>query len=248
MMWNDLSKPGTRQTGNVIAMSTHRTENRFRHVAEVEAYWHALRGSRLVPRRSEVDPRGIERALEYAFILERVAPGVGRLRIAGGHLGDLLGMEVRGMPLSAFVMPEARPMLAASLDMVCDSPCIVTLSLAAETGIGKPVLDARLALLPLSDEFGQVNRMLGCLDSQGSIGRGPRRFSIAARRLTRIEGQPYATATPQSSRDLPAMSGFAEEMSRFSHGAQSIDVASKDAGAATGSSRATHLRLVKSDR
>ena len=56
-----------------------------------------------MPRRAEIDPRGIENALEYAFILERIAPGMARIRLAGIHLSDLMGMEVRGMPLTSFI-------------------------------------------------------------------------------------------------------------------------------------------------
>ncbi|MEM1421046.1 MAG: PAS domain-containing protein, partial [Pseudomonadota bacterium] len=52
----------------------------------VEAYWEGLRAGRLVPRRADVDPRGIDQALEYSFILERIAPGMARFRLAGMHL------------------------------------------------------------------------------------------------------------------------------------------------------------------
>jgi len=187
-MCEDLTLPGPDHINNVIAMNRHRPDPRFAHIAQVEAYWDALRGRRLVPRRSEVDPRGIESALEYAFILEQVAPGIGRLRIAGGHLGDLLGMEVRGMPLSAFFQPEARDDLAHCLAQVCSGPVTARLSLLAETGIGKPPLEARLLLLPMRGENGGINRILGCLDSSGSIGRTPRRFTITARRMTQISG------------------------------------------------------------
>ncbi len=38
-------------------------------IAQVDAYWEALRNGRLMPERAEVDPRGLECALEYAFIL-----------------------------------------------------------------------------------------------------------------------------------------------------------------------------------
>ena len=36
-------------------------------LSQVEAYWEGLRGTRTAPLRSEVDPRGIDRALENAF-------------------------------------------------------------------------------------------------------------------------------------------------------------------------------------
>ncbi|MEC9102783.1 MAG: PAS domain-containing protein, partial [Pseudomonadota bacterium] len=90
------------QDRKVVNMTQFASSARFQPIKEVEAYWQAIRAGRLVPRRSDIDPRGIERALEFAFVAERIATGLGRLRIAGSHLTDLLGMEVRGMPLTAF--------------------------------------------------------------------------------------------------------------------------------------------------
>ena len=100
---------------------------------QVRAYWKALHGQRgEVPYRSEIDPRGIETALEYAFVLERIAPGVGRIRLAGMHLADLMGSEVGGMPLSVFMMPEARGALARQIDACCDTPAIAAAKRALE--------------------------------------------------------------------------------------------------------------------
>jgi hypothetical protein len=59
----------------VVDMSNYKPEIGYTAIAQVEAYWNALRGDKLLPKRSEIDPRGIERALENAFILERIAPG-----------------------------------------------------------------------------------------------------------------------------------------------------------------------------
>ncbi len=234
-MRNDYTAPGKGHDSNVIALNSHRPFPRFPHIVQVEAYWDALRGARLVPDRSEVDPRGIERALEHAFILEQVAPGVGRLRIAGGHLSDLLGMEVRGMPLSALFLPEARIDLASTLEQVCTTPSMATLSLQAETGIGKPALDARLVLLPMTDAFNQINRILGCLDSQGGVGRAPRRFAITARRLTPLGAGQVKPDWPTPAR-APAHRvgehGLAEAPARFNRALQH---------------RADHLRLVRTE-
>ncbi|MEL6992372.1 MAG: PAS domain-containing protein, partial [Pseudomonadota bacterium] len=47
------------------------------------AYWNALRVNLDVPRRCDVDPRGIAGILSRTFILERVAPGLARFRVAG---------------------------------------------------------------------------------------------------------------------------------------------------------------------
>ena len=64
---------------NVVAMSDHRTHVGYGPLAQVEAYWEALRGNRLMPRRSDIDPRGIEAALEYAFILDKIGVAVEEL-------------------------------------------------------------------------------------------------------------------------------------------------------------------------
>ena len=87
-------KPKASHGQNVISMFGYKCETQFPAINEVEAYWEGLRMGRTVPMRSEIDPRGIERALEFTFILERIAPGLARFRLSGMHLNDLLGMEV----------------------------------------------------------------------------------------------------------------------------------------------------------
>ena len=133
----------------VVAMSDYQPETGFAALAQVEAYWEALRGNRVVPRRSDIDPRGIEHALENAFIVERIAPGIARLRIAGAHLTEVMGMEVRGMPLSTFFTPDARAQVAQVLEEVCQSPATAQLRFAAPESVGRPALEGRMVLLPL---------------------------------------------------------------------------------------------------
>lgn len=172
----------------VVNMTQFATSARFQPLREVEGYWEALRAGRLVPRRSDIDPRGIERALEFAFVLERIAPGLGRLRIAGSHLTDLMGMEVRGMPLSALFTADARPALSEALEEVFAGPAKVELGLKGENGIGKPALEGRIVLLPLKSDLGDITRVLGCLVTQGQVGRAPRRFAIAETVITPLLG------------------------------------------------------------
>jgi len=147
-------------------------------VEDVRTYWEALRAGRIVPMRSEVDPYGIERALDHVFILERVAPKVARFRVTGGHLCDVMGMEVRGMPLTAMLSPAARSRAETALATVFDAPSTAELDLVAETGLGRPDLSARLLLLPMRSDSGHIDRVLGCLVSHGVIGRAPRRFLV----------------------------------------------------------------------
>ena len=67
----------------------------------IRAYWEGLRPEEGLPSRAQIDPRGMAGALSGAFMIERIAPGVGRLRIAGMQLVDLMGMEVRGPQAAA---------------------------------------------------------------------------------------------------------------------------------------------------
>ena len=89
-----------------------------------------------------------------------------------------MGMEVRGMPLSSFIVPHERQQMAEAIDQMFDSPACVTLTLRAETGVGRDSLDAKIILLPLKSDFGDVSRMLGAFVTNGKIGRAPRRFNI----------------------------------------------------------------------
>lgn len=166
---------------NIIGLEPRRMDVVFPAVNEVEAYWAALAAQTAggaVPARARIDPRGIEGALAQAFILERVAPSVARFRLAGSHLADLMGMEVRGMPLTALFLPGSRDAAGLALDRAFTGPARVTLTLSGERGIGRAPLDARMLLLPLCDEEGKVTRVLGALEARGQIGRQPRRFTI----------------------------------------------------------------------
>jgi len=173
----------------VVSLADVARDVRFPVLHTLETYWSEIRGTRLVPARADVDPRRIEDALEYAFILERIAPGMARFRLAGMHLNDLMGMEVRGMPLTAFFAPEGRKAVSAALEQVFDAPSIARIALAGERGVGRPPLDGRLLLLPLQSDFGDVSRALGCLATVGPTGRAPRRFSVTGTDVEPLLGE-----------------------------------------------------------
>ncbi|MGV8986742.1 MAG: PAS domain-containing protein [Cypionkella sp.] len=172
----------------------------FAMLAEVRAYWEGLRENGGLPERDRIDPRGIAGALENTFLMERVAPGVARFRIAGMQLHDLMGMDVRGMPLSALFEPAARNRLADGLEGVFSTPAVLELWLEAERGIGRPALEGRLLVMPLTGVRGETDLALGCLAMSGALGRAPRRFAIAGlmsevidRRRPETRADPRAT-------------------------------------------------------
>lgn len=146
--------------------------------AQLRSYWDELRGPRAIPDRAEVEPRGIRHALDYAFVLERLAPGAARLRLAGLHLVDLMGMEVRGMPICSFINPAWRGHFSDLLETVFRGPQIVQIHLRSASGYGRPEITGKMLILPLKSDLGDVTRALGCLVTTGEHGQVPRRFDV----------------------------------------------------------------------
>ena len=185
-----------------IADFDHRQPTRV--LAEMRAYWSQLRRGRAIPTRAEIDPVGLAGTLHHAFILERIAPGAARFRLAGRHLIDLMGMEVRGMPLCSLLNAGSRGRLSDVVEAMFKGPQIAELDLVSPAGYARPGLTGKMLLLPLRSDLGDVTRALGCLATEGEIGTGPRRFDLEAdRAFPVIEGAQVLTPSPSAP-------GFAE--------------------------------------
>ena len=160
-------------------------------VRAVQRHWEDLRAGRTAPSRAELDPRPMADCLDMVFVAELVAPGVARLRLAGQHLNELLGMEARGMPLSVLFTGAGRDELGSALLQVQQGARVV-LPLRSDRSLGQPVIDGLLALMPLTDHKGAITRILGVIETIGVIGRAPRRFRTLAapRELTEMPPTP----------------------------------------------------------
>ena len=178
----------------VIRLSDHGVAQGDSALREMRRYWNLLRGGRAVPARSDVDPRGFSRAIDNAFILERIAPGAARIRLAGRHLIDLMGMEVRGMPICAFLNPSSRGRLSDVLESVFKAPQIAELRLASPAGYARPALTGQMLLMPLRSDLGDVTRALGCLVSEGETGVAPRGTRRGRRDAKPATGSPGVSA------------------------------------------------------
>ncbi|WP_181900634.1 PAS domain-containing protein [Paracoccus thiocyanatus] len=179
---NPPHKPGPPhgRPGRLLRLSDYEPVQMDRILGELRGYWEGLRHGRAIPDRADVEPRGIRRSLDYAFILERIAPGAARFRLAGRHLVDLMGMEVRGMPLCALLNTSSRGRLSDVLESVFRAPQIAELALGSPAGYGRPALVGRMLLLPLRSDLGDVTRALGGLVAEGEMGESPRRFDLVS--------------------------------------------------------------------
>ncbi|MEM8631583.1 MAG: PAS domain-containing protein [Pseudomonadota bacterium] len=193
---------GSQWDAEIVSIKGYAKAVVYAPIIEVEAYWESLRGCRVVPLRSEIDARGIANALEHSFLIEKIAPGLARFRLAGQALSDLAGMEVRGMPLTSFFVPAGREAMQEVLTEVFEKPSVATVDLSAETGMGRPPLGGRMVLLPLRSDLGDISRVLGCLVTDAKTGRAPRRFRVQNVRLRELG--PFRTPQPNARSESPS--------------------------------------------
>jgi hypothetical protein len=198
----DLSD--TKDTGGAVPLhpTAHGSASGHDAADALLRYWLGLCRGGALPRRDEIDPRAIGTLLPNTFLLERIAPGLARFRVAGTHLAELMGMDVRGMPASCLIAPAARDQFADALADLFDRPARLRLDLTAPGRPGHPALGGRMRLLPLRGPGGAVDRALGCLVTAGTPGKSPRRFAIAAHRA-----HPVAPAAPPAEAGPPRPAG-----------------------------------------
>ncbi|WP_246043961.1 PAS domain-containing protein [Ruegeria sediminis] len=201
-------------------MERFRSGRSLSPIRQAEAYWTALLTGDGVPKRADIDPRGLENILEYTFILERIAPGIARFRLAGNHLCQLAGMEVRGMPLTAFFTASARKEVETMLERLFDAPAIGEVEVTSKQPLGRARLEARMILLPLKSDLGDVSRILGVLVADGMPDKTPCKFALDQCRIRDLASIQQKRADQQQ-----PVTGFAEEQGTFER-------------------PATHLRLV----
>jgi hypothetical protein len=164
----------------------------------LELYWQSLRHARHIPARNDIAPHMIDAALPHAFILQRVAPRVARMRVAGQAIHDLLQMDARGMPVSVLFASDSRDRLRDLVETAFTEPAIIAASLCSAGHKFRPALPATILMLPMRDERGEISRVLGALVCDGISDNRPRRFDLVPDRIVRIESLAINLASSQS--------------------------------------------------
>jgi hypothetical protein len=190
-----------KQPNNILSMIRKKTVSPMPSLDKIEQYWNLVRSNRLVPSRAEIDPRGLEGVLSHAFILERITGGLARFRIAGSHINDLTGLELRQMPISALFLPNSRQILSDALVAVFEEPSMVRLRIESKGGFGREKMTGEMILLPLRSDTGQIDRVLGGIVMDGKIGRTPRRIEILGQSRQSLVG--YAGSQHAPANEVP---------------------------------------------
>lgn len=144
----------------------------------MEDYWNSLRRGNTVPYRSDVDPRAVQKMLRNAFILERLAPGMAKLRVSCSTLTSLQGMDMRGMPITSIISEESREEFREILDQVFTGPATARLDLSTSRGFRMNGKRASLLLMPLRSDSGEITRILGAVTVEGGGRIAPTRFDL----------------------------------------------------------------------
>lgn len=207
-------------------------------LARLRAYWEELRGDRLAPFRSELDPRRFEDVLEHMFILEQLGPDQIRVRLGGLGLCEMMGMEVRGMPPEAMIDAPHRDAFRRHLLSVLTGPSVAELDLLAADARGRP-MRGQMLLLPLRSDFGEVTRILGCAVTERSPVRTPVNFGIEAHRLTVVRGE-------EDGLGVDGQPGFAEPLPGFSMAPPVREIVDNPSPL-TSKRRSGHLKVVSGD-
>lgn len=194
MNWFQELFPGSRGAQDITPLRPE--------LHQLRAYWDSLRQGDDLPDRDDFDPRAIAGLLEHCLLLERIAPGQARIRLAGMQVNSLMGHDLRGMPLFTLITPAMRERFRPMVEAVFARPAIVTLRLQSERGLLRGTMGAQMALMPMRGRHGHIDRALAIMATQAEPFRLPRRFDLSDARMEPIT-LPGLTSIDDTS--LPAL-------------------------------------------
>ena len=126
------------------------------------AYWDAVRGSRLLPERGEIQPGGMRHVLADTFMLEASREAGTRFRLAGTRLTSLFGRDLTGTTFRDLWTAQDRDELDG---LVVTAVTEAVGLLVGLNGVNENAsrLPLELLLLPLRNRPVTEGRLLGAL-------------------------------------------------------------------------------------
>ncbi len=97
---------------------------RLTHVGhEMLAYWHGVRGGKVMPDCSDISPAGFRSLLPYSRYLSWEGPEDLRIRVFGSALCTVLGTDMTGDNMLETLLPDQREKETAYLRAMHEHPC-----------------------------------------------------------------------------------------------------------------------------
>lgn len=126
------------------------------------SYWNAVRGEQATPRRFEIEPAKIASILPWTFILERIDSDAFRFRLAGTHVCDTFGVELRGTNFLDGWSTLDRLAIVRHMAALTKHGAVLSIYLEAAPN-GRPSSQFEALLLPLRHTDDKIDRVLGAL-------------------------------------------------------------------------------------
>jgi hypothetical protein len=137
---------------------------------ELYAYWNKQRGSRLAPSRSEIDPAAIRGVLGDCFMLTRDPNLEPTFRLAGTHICDMFGRELKGVSFPSLWDAQSCEELDVLLNQIVQGSIGFVAGVTGKADDNMPVA-FELLLLPLFGAGTAEARSIGTLAPMTATGR-----------------------------------------------------------------------------
>jgi len=137
---------------------------------ELFKYWNELRGTRLAPDRSEIEPGAIRKVLGDTFVIE--ADGVGNLpfRIAGTRVCALFARELKGESFVKLWQASGQTSIRDLVTTVMEEKTgVVAQATGAATDRSVLAVNLEMLLLPLAYGSRSDARVLGALAPMSAL-------------------------------------------------------------------------------
>ena len=168
-------------------------------------YWNDVRGSRLAPRRFEIEPARFSAILPETFVIECEEGAGHRFRLAGTRVGDKLGFELRGRDFTDLFDPECRADIKPTLQAVTQRGAVAMFDIDMPAASGRRAR-FEIIVLPLVHTDERLTRILGAistLDHQAWLGSEPLLPGrMVASEVIWPDGRPHAVAKRMSTQNL----------------------------------------------
>lgn len=124
-------------------------------------YWNMVRGTRLAPRRYEIEPSQIGPFLSETLILERPDEDACRIRIAGTQVCHWLGEDLRGELFYELWGENDQLVLQDNMRAIVNYGAVGVFKFTAPLMGTEETAEFEMLLLPLTHLGEQVERVLG---------------------------------------------------------------------------------------
>lgn len=160
-------------------------------------YWNEIRGTRMAPRRFEIEPARFSAILPETFMVECEAGEGYRFRLAGTRVTEKLGFELRGRNFTALFDAEHHTDIKPFLEHVTQQGGVGVVMVEVPTASGRKAR-FEVIVLPLIHTEDRITRLLGAISTCGHepwLGSEPvLPGRLLARDIIWPDGRPHAVA------------------------------------------------------